>query len=129
MIKLTAEQVIRLYKRLIEETGGSLGILNKEMLYSALNSPFQTFDGREVYPTIEEKAARLAYFLISNHCFLDGNKRIGLYVMLVFLELNNIFLEFIQQELIDLGIGVASGMLDDLSILQFISEHKKSTSN
>lgn len=125
MIKLTVEQVIKLHKGLIEATGGSPGFLNKDMLYSALSSPFQTFGGEDVYPTVEQKAAKMAYFLISNHCFVDGNKRIGLYVMLVFLELNNVLLDFTQQELIDLGLGIASGKLNDTDILKFISEYKK----
>jgi len=129
MIRLTVEQVIKLHKELIEATGGSPGFLNKEMLYSALSSPFQTFDGEDVNPTIEEKAAKLAYFLISNHCFVDGNKRIGIYVMLVFLELNNILLAYTQRELIDLGLGTANGKLNDTDILAFINEHKKGASN
>lgn len=125
MIRLTPEQVLRLHRNLIETTGGSDGLLNENAFSSALNAPFQTFDGTELYPTIEEKAAKLAYFLISNHAFIDGNKRIGLYVMLVFLELNHIDLIFTQQELIDLGLGVASGQLDDKEIQEFIIEHKK----
>lgn len=124
MMRLTLEQIVRMHENLIRDTGGSLGILNKEMLLSALNAPFQTFDGIELYPTIEEKAAKLAYFLISNHSFVDGNKRIGLYAMLVFLEINDVSLEFTQQELIDLGLGVASGELNDENILAFINAHK-----
>lgn len=123
MIRLTVEQVLRLHKGLIEATGGSPGLLNKEMLASALSAPFQTFGGADLYVEIEEKGAKMAYFLISNHCFADGNKRIGLYVMLVFLELNNVLLEFTQQELIDLGFGAASGKQTDADILEFIRMH------
>lgn len=125
MIKLTKNQVIRLHEKLIEKTGGSTGILNMNALSSSLVTPFQTFDGVELYPSLEEKAAKLAYFLISNHCFVDGNKRIGLYVMLVFLELNNYELDFTQQELIDLGLGIASGKLKEQAILKFIKRHKR----
>ena len=124
MIRLTLEQVLSMQEYLIEQTGGSAGILNREMLLSALNAPFQTFDGVELYPSLEEKAAKLAYFLISNHSFVDGNKRIGLYVMLVFLEINGVMLDFTQQELIDLGLGVASGELKDEDILAFIHAHR-----
>lgn len=125
MIKLTIEQVIRLHEKLIEKTGGSAGVLNMQALSSSISAPFQTFDGVELYPTLEEKAAKLAYFLISNHCFVDGNKRIGLYVMLVFLELNACELDFTQQELIDLGLVVASGTQNDEGILKFIRKHRK----
>ena len=72
---------------MVEETGGSFGIRAEELLDSALEGIFQTFDGKELYPTKEEKGARLGYSLISSHAFIDGNKRIGMYVMLTFLEL------------------------------------------
>ena len=84
----------------------------------------QTFDSNELYPEIEEKAARLAYGLISNHGFVDGNKRIGVYAMLVFLELNNVTLKFTQDELINLGLGTAKGELNYLDILDFIKSHQ-----
>ena len=60
------------------------------LLESALESAYATFDGQELYPSKEEKGARLGYALISNHAFVDGNKRIGMYVMLTFLEVNGI---------------------------------------
>lgn len=124
MIRLTVNQVIAMQATLIDQTGGTDGILNREALLSSLNAPFQTFDGAELYPSIEEKAAKLAYFLISNHSFVDGNKRIGLYVMLVFLEVNGMLLDFTQQELIDLGLSVANGEAKDESILAFIQAHR-----
>ena len=75
---------------MIEETGGSFGIRDENLLNSALNGIFQTFDGKDLYPTKEAKGAMLGYALISNHAFVDGNKRIGVYVMLTFLEVNGI---------------------------------------
>lgn len=116
-----------MHRDLTESTGGSPGILNEGALQSALAAPLQTFEGEELYPTLEEKAAKLAYFLISNHAFVDGNKRIGLYAMLVFLELNHCPLEFSQVELVDLGWGIASGKYKEPDILDFILSHKKVT--
>ena len=65
---------------------------------SALETPFQSFGGDELYPTIQAKAARLGYGLIKNHCMIDGNKRIGTHAMLVFLALNGIELKYTQKD-------------------------------
>ena len=97
---LTKEQVIYLHKQFIQEFGGMEGIRNEDLLKSAIASSFQTFSLKEFYPIIEEKAARLGYGLVFNHCFIDGNKRIGAHSMLVFLALNDIQLDFTQEELI-----------------------------
>ncbi len=78
----------------------------------------------ERYPTVEEKAARLAYAITSNHAFLDGNKRIGIYTMLVTLELNEIHMRFSQSELVGLGLGITDGFLPYESVLQWLQIHK-----
>ena len=67
MIRLTKEQVLMLHERLIQTTGGSLGIRDEGMLDSALSNPFQTFGGEELYPSIQAKAAQLCYGLVKNH--------------------------------------------------------------
>jgi death on curing protein len=123
MKRLTTEQVIQLHQALITETGGLDGIRDINLLESALNSPFQSFDGLYVCPTIESKAARLGYGLVMNHAFLDGNKRIGLLVMLVFLEINGVELAYSDKELISLGLGVADGTMDDKALLTWIIAH------
>ena len=94
------------------------------MLDSALNSCYQTFDEKELYPTKEEKGARLGFTLVSNHAFVDGNKRIGVLVMLSFLEVNGIKLKFTDDELIELGLGLASGKLIYENLLDWILKHK-----
>ena len=88
MIRLTRERVLSIYEMLIERTGGSSGVINEPMLDSASTTIWQTFDGVELYPTLEEKGARLAYSLVRNHSFADGNKRIGILAMLTFLSVN-----------------------------------------
>ena len=90
MIKLSKEKVLLLHELITRETGGDPNIRDIALLNSALESAFQTFDGQELYPTKEEKGARIGYALISNHAFVDGNKRIGMYVLLTFLETNGI---------------------------------------
>ncbi len=93
MIRLSKTQILLLHEQLIAETGGSSGLRDEGMLDSALNAPFQTFGGEDVYPSLQQKAARLCFGLVKNHPFLDGNKRIGAHVMLVFLALNGIELQ------------------------------------
>lgn len=125
MIILSKEQVLKLHADLIKTTGGSPGIRDESMLDMALNNPFQSFDGRELYPSIQAKAARLCFGLVKNHAMLDGNKRLGTHVMLVFLALNGYELYYSQKELSDIILALASGNIDEKEILQWIIEHQK----
>ena len=79
MIKFSKNKVLLLHKLIAQETGGSIGLRDEALLDSALENAFAGFGGQEFYPTKEEKGARLGYTLISNHTFVDGNKRIGLW--------------------------------------------------
>ncbi len=125
MIRLTEEQILAVHSRMIEMTGGVDGVRDNSLLDSALNAPFQTFDGKELYPALLSKAAVMCRSIISNHPFVDGNKRIGIHVMLIFLELNGIKLQYSQNELIELGLGVASSNLSSDDILKWLIEHAK----
>ena len=94
------------------------------MLDSALKTPLQTFDKRELFPTILDKATRLAFGLIKNHPFIDGNKRIGTHAMLIFLALNNIMLSYKDEELIDIIFKVASDRADENDLYNWIENHQ-----
>lgn len=124
MIRLTKGQVLMLHTQLINATGGCDGIRDEGLLDSALENPFQTFAEEELYPSIQSKAARLCYGLVKNHAMLDGNKRLGAHVMLVFLAVNGYGLEYTQKELIDLILGVADGENGCEDILKWILEHQ-----
>lgn len=124
MIKFSKEKVLLLHKMIAQETGGSIGLRDEALLDSALENAFSGFGGIEFYPSKEEKAARLAYSLISNHAFVDGNKRIGVYVMLTFLEVNGIRIDCADDEIVELGLSVASGKMDYETILAWILTHK-----
>lgn len=125
MMKLTKEQVLMLHEQLIEATGGSKGIRDEGMLESALFNPFQSFGGEELYPSIQAKAAQLCYGLVKNHVMVDGNKRLGTHVMLVFLALNGYELAYSQQELSDTILALASGKISAEELLQWIVSHLK----
>lgn len=124
MIKFDKEKVLLLQQLIIESTGGTAGIRDFDLLDSAINSIYQTFDGKELYKTKEEKGARLGFSLISNHAFVDGNKRIGLLVMLSFLEINGIKLKVSDEELVEIGLSLASGTMTYENLLEFILKHK-----
>ena len=100
MKTLSKRQILGLHSALIEEFGGIDGVRDDGLLESALAAPFQTFGGEPVYPSLQAKAAQLGFGLICNHPFLDGNKRIGVHAMLVFLAVNGIELCYEQQGLI-----------------------------
>lgn len=124
MIKFNSEKVKLLHQVMAEATGGSVGVRDEGLLDSAIEGAFATFDGVELYPSKEEKAAKLGYSLISNHAFVDGNKRIGVYVMLSFLELNGIHIEAADEDVVSLGLGVADGSMEQKDILDWIHKHK-----
>ena len=124
MIRLSKLQVLLIHDQLISETGGSSGLRDEGMLDSALNAPFQTFGGEDVYPSLQQKAARLGFSLVKNHPFVDGNKRIGAHAMLVFLALNGIDLQHSQTELSDVILQLAAGEIEATDLLHWILAHQ-----
>lgn len=129
MKRLRASHIRMLHQMLIQETGGLDGIRDEGLLDSALNAPFQTFDGEDLYASIAEKAARLCYSLIRNHPFADGNKRIGILAMLVFLELNHHIVVCVDEELVEVGTSLAAGTKDYASLLVWLSQHVRKYDN
>ena len=124
MIKFSQEKVMLLHKLITEATGGDPNIRDIALLNSALESAFATFGGQELYPTKQEKGARLGYALISNHAFVDGNKRIGMYVLLTFLETNGIKIRPTNEEVARVGFAVASGEMKYEELLDWILDNE-----
>lgn len=124
MIKFSKEKVLLLHKFIAEETGGSIGVRDEALLESALEAAFAGFGDKEFYPTKEEKGARLGYNLISNHAFVDGNKRIGMYVMLTFWEVNGIRMDCTNDDVTHVGLSVADGSMKYEDLLKWVREHK-----
>lgn len=120
--KLSLEQVIKMHKAITDGKGGRDMARDLGLLDSALASPFMILGQ---YPTIQEKAARLAYGIIRNHPFIDGNKRLGAHTMLVFLALNGIRLNYGQKELASLIINVASSRCGYGDILEWIRQKER----
>ena len=114
------DQVLAIHKILIQEFGGIHGLRDNDMLESALSRPFQTFDGRELYPTIEEKAAAILESLLLNHSFIDGNKRTGytLFRLLLLSEKKDI--DYSIDERYEFVVSIASGKIKYNKILEWI---------
>jgi len=123
MKTLTVAEIVKMHKMLIESTGGASGMRNYGLLESAVWGCYQSFGGLDLYPSVAEKAARMAYAISKNHPFIDGNKRVSVIAMLSVLRMNGIYLSFTQQELITLGLGIADGSLGYDDILAWIKAH------
>lgn len=124
MIILSKSQILMMHKELINETGGLDGIRYKGLLDSAISVPFQKFNNQDLFPTIQQKAARLGYGIIKNHAFVDGNKRIGAHTMLIFLAINGIELDYTQEELYTIILDIADNKLELADLTKWIIKHQ-----
>ncbi len=124
MREITVEQVIILHSDMILETGGSDGIRDRGLLESAVNAPFQSFGGYDVYPTIYEKAARLGFGLAQNHAFIDGNKRIAALIVIEFLKINGIEIDCTEFELFSLFYKLAASEISFENLVDWIKTHE-----
>jgi len=123
MKSIDVEDVLNFHGKIIEQTGGSSGIRDLGLIESALNRAVMTFDGKDLYEAIVDKISAVTYSLIKNHGFVDGNKRIGVAVMLLLLRLNDVKIRYPQKELIALGLGVADGSIEEKGIKLWIKKH------
>ena len=117
---LSEDEVVELHRRIVELSGGSLGIRDRAALESSLAQPAQSFAGRELYASPQEKAAALGFFLISNHPFIDGNKRIGHAALEVTLVLNGLELQATVDEQEATILQVATGQMNRESFTAWI---------
>jgi death-on-curing protein len=120
---LSVNDVITLYRRVMAQSGGLMGIRSFPALESAVMQPRATFDGTELYPSLIEKAAILGYMLIQNHPFVDGNKRIGHAAMEVFLLINGYEIQAGVDDQEQLILGVASGTIGKEPLTTWLETH------
>ena len=99
------------------------GVRDMALLESAVNAPFQTFGGQDLFPSIYEKAARLLYGIANNHAFVDGNKRTAVHAMEVFLIMNRVSLDYTIDEMEVMVIGIADNTLTYEDAARWITEH------
>lgn len=125
MNEINSESIICLNYFAVSATGGLFGIRDLGVLNSSVKEVYQTFEGEELYPTIEEKSARTCYNLISSHPFVDGNKRTGLLTMLSLLLTNGIKVKCSDVELIKIGLSLAKGKMGYEDLLGWVNSNKE----
>lgn len=117
------KDVLNLHEMLIEFYGGSNGIRDEKALDSAINRPFMTFDGIDLYITPIEKAAALIESIAKNHPFVDGNKRTAYYLSRRFLNLNGIEINATQEDKYQFVINIASGQYQYEDIVEWLKNN------
>ena len=122
---IEVETAIRIHSILIERFGGSFGIRDKNLLESALARPFQTFDKKDLYKTPIEKSAALLESIITNHPFVDGNKRFGYVIMRLFLMDEGLDIEATEDEKYNFVIAIAKGAFKYPDICKWIKNYLK----
>jgi death-on-curing protein len=120
---LSLREVLELYDKIIEISGGARGIRDIRALESAINQPRLTFDQTDLYPDIVAKAAALCFFLVKNHPFVDGNKRIGHAAMETFLILNGFEIEASADEQEKIILNLADRKLDREEFTAWLNNH------
>lgn len=118
--------VLGLHKLLIDRFGGSFGVRDEGALDSAINRPFMTFDGVDLYQSPIEKAAALIESLAKNHPFVDGNKRTAYYLSRKYLNQNNIEIIAKEDEKYDFVINIASGNYSFEDIIDWLNKNTQS---
>ncbi|MEJ8303118.1 type II toxin-antitoxin system death-on-curing family toxin [Saccharibacillus sacchari] len=125
MKSITIDQLLIYHQKIMKVTGGADGVRDQGLLESALSKAEQTFGGEELYPGLTRKVSVVTFSLIKNHGFVDGNKRIGIAVMLLLLRLNGYSIRYSQDELVQLGLGTAEGKLNEKDIEEWMIRHRE----
>lgn len=120
---VSVEEVVEIHKRVIEQTGGALGIRDRGSLESSVLQPLQSFSEYELYPSLPEKASALGYFLIQNHPFVDGNKRVGHAALETVLVMNGLELSASVEEQEEVVLAVARGELSRETFTAWVQKH------
>ena len=123
------KQILFIYQKVIEVSGGSFGIRDNGLLLSALARPKMTFGGEDLYPTIFDKIAVLGHSLIQNHPFVDGNKRVAFEVMDITLRLNGYQLTASEDEKYTFVLEIAMGNIREKEIANWLKEHTRFIDN
>lgn len=122
-IQFTVQDIYELHIQLENAFVLLSGVRDENLLASAVNTPFQTFMGNDLYPSIYDKAAQLCYGIANNHPFTDGNKRTALHSMYVYLIINGFDITATQQDVENMIIDVAAGNMTNTELAQWLREN------
>lgn len=120
---LSYEEVIAIHNAVIAQHGGSAGLRDYGALASSVDQPLASFGDFEAFPTVVEKAAALCYYLVENHPFVDGNKRVGHASMEVLLRKNGYLVNAPVDEQEMIVLNVASGTLSREAFVNWVIDH------
>jgi death-on-curing protein len=120
---LTLDEVLELHRLALQQAGGAAGLRDLNALESAVAQPYMAFGGQDLYPTVVEKAAALAFSLIKNHPFIDGNKRVGHVAMETFLVLNGYELNATVEDQERTILGLAAGTVGREAFTEWVRAH------
>ena|SRR6185295_786173 len=120
---LTLKEALELHRRIIEQSGGSSGVRDFGLLESAVAQPLMSFDGKDLYPTLVEKAAAICFSIISNHPFIDGNKRVGHAAMETFILLNGFEITALVAEQETVILSLAAGNYKREELIEWLRSH------
>ena len=122
---LHPKQVLYLYQQIIQQSGGTIGLRDQGLLESAVYRPQASFGGQDLYPDLWSKAAAMGHSIISNHPFVDGNKRIGFEAMRLILRLNGFDLHASLDAKYDVVMAIAKGELAEQAIADWLKRHSR----
>ena len=122
---LSLAEVVDLHRRILQVTGGAIGLRDLGALESAIAQPQATFSGVDLYPTLAEKAAALCFALIQGHPFVDGNKRTGFVIGVLFLELHGFDFKASEEDATQAIMSLAAGTLDEAGYAAWLRANAK----
>jgi len=120
---LYPKQLLYLYQEVMKRSGGTVGLRDHGLLESAVYRPQASFGGQDLYPDLLSKAAALGHSIISNHPFVDGNKRVGFEAIRLMLRLNGYDVHASKDAMFDVVIDMAAGTLTEQAIADWLKRH------
>lgn len=122
-LEYVADLFSKYMKNQQEDNSSAYEVRNTGKLESSITQPFQEIGGHELYPTLVSKASILYYFCIKNHPFEDGNKRMGIFALIIYLAKNGYWLDTTNEKLFDMTVyTAASSMKEKDEIVKKIEE-------
>lgn len=122
---ISEQEAIEIHTILIERFGGSNGIRDRELLNAALNRPYQTFDGKDLYPSITDKAAAVLESIVKNHPFIDGNKRTGYVLARLLLMSEQLDIKSNQENKYQFIKAISTGKLNIEQIKEWLEKNSR----
>src|SRR5438552_2737487 len=126
---LTLAEIVKLHQLVIKTTGGASGIQTLGALESAIAQRKATFDNKDLYPTLVDKAAVFCFSIVQGHPFVDGNKRTGHAAMATFLHLNGADIDATIDQQEQIILALASGRMNRQEFAEWLNQHVRTAAD